>query len=224
MSEIYSKSLLRSWFNKIVQHPSFIDTLNEYQKSELLQYCKDEVINNYKLASQELLKNISTNELVYKISTTNEAINILNLLGWNWLPEKGFYKIEEPEPEFKEIIFDSSVIDTLFDFLKNYIPIDQHSDLNLLLEGKSILGRINFQYKQNQLADIFYRLHQNGFIQTTRENTKNWLVKYFNWLDSDNNFRFCNYHSLTDSFSPSKPKKRPYENEAIANKIDLLKT
>lgn len=224
MSEIPSKSLLRTWFNKIVQHPSFIDTLNEYHKSELLQYCKDEVINNYKLASEELLKNTPANELVYKISTTNEAINILIFLGWNWLPDKGFYKIEEPQPEVKEIVLDSSVIEILFDFLKNYISIDQHSDLNLLLKGKPISGRINFQHNQKQLADIFYRLHQNGFIQTTRENTKIWLVKYFNWLYSDNNFKSCNYNSLKDSFSPGKPKKRPYENEAIANKIDLLKT
>ena len=252
--KILSNEEVKTLFDEVIEHPLFVLELTEYEKSKLLEIAfdeKDRILKNaliylsnpsdvsILLESEEIRVGLNPSETLKKIpeelrlryflTEVSETAIRLKVLFANLGYDLSFdflklRPIEEPQPDIKEIIFDSSVIETLFEFFKNYISVDQHSDLNLLLKGKPISGRINFQHKQNQLADIFYRLHQNKFIQTTIENTKTWLVKYFNWLDDSNNSKPCNKHSLTDSFTPSKTNKRPNENESIAKKIDLLKT
>ena len=43
MSKIPSNDEVRHWYNETLKLPSFLDTLNNYQKGKLIEYCQNEI-------------------------------------------------------------------------------------------------------------------------------------------------------------------------------------
>ena len=115
MSDIPSNNQLREWYKEVLQAPSFIDTLNSYQKEKLLQYSKKELDYHFRKAASFLE---STNEsnyppglpmanwlehIVYRNMGHyfNEATFVLNQFGWHWTLEKSFHRLVKPQPKVK---------------------------------------------------------------------------------------------------------------------------
>lgn len=117
-TNIPSKNEVQSWYNEALKFPSFIDTINKYQKEKLIDFCYDKIFNTVKVAIQILdtwtkekyPEDLSENEyLNYILNTTfkgpNEApIYILNLLGYTWTPEEGLKQLnQQPKKEIETI-------------------------------------------------------------------------------------------------------------------------
>jgi len=114
MSEkIPDKREVRKWYFKTLELPNFIDTLNSYEKDELLRYTYSEINKITDMAIVAFSRFPEENypedlpfdkryEFVFNyhfknVSSIREARFILNLFGIDWTIEKSFYKLQEPQ-------------------------------------------------------------------------------------------------------------------------------
>ena len=246
MKPIPSNEELSSWYEEALTFLGFIESLNSYQKSKLIDFTRrkiQKIFYHTQQQAREIYSHVTKrhndngyfpigfnevslrhiqHELIEQSHKRDlfEAITVLNQFNIDWSLEKGYYKIEQNTS--REIEIDMEVQEKIFNGLKPYFIEDQHSSLENLLKGNSIFGKIDFQEAQNQLADLFYQLHENNKISTTKESTKKWLVEFFTYKDSNGEQCPLTLSSLTSSFTPSKSDKRPNRDNSIVNKMDLF--
>lgn len=118
-TKIPSSIEVKMWYEEVLKIPSFLETLNPYQKSKLIEFCQIEIKNTVKTAfnifenypeknyPKELPIDQQFNYLMNTIfkHSTSKPIYILNLLGFTWTPEEDYKRIEQTKnknPENKD--------------------------------------------------------------------------------------------------------------------------
>ncbi|WP_339628347.1 hypothetical protein [uncultured Maribacter sp.] len=131
MSETPTNNQLNNWYDKALEIPSFLDTLSLYQKDELRIFTQKKVIKNYSFAVEcfniwkeenypkGLPEEKRIDHILFVNLDTRKQISILNLLGWNWTPEKSFFKLEAPTPEAKKILSENEARAQFYEVLKH---------------------------------------------------------------------------------------------------------
>jgi hypothetical protein len=185
------------WYKETLKLPSFLETLNNYQKEKLIEFCNNKIFETVKLAASMLdawpeenyPKDVPIEErLNYILNTTFKATNkepiyVLNLLGYTWTPEESLVRINSEGPIINPIQFKlkENYFDTVLNALKDYFQEEQHEELHSLLEGKEINNSLIFKGNKNQLTELFKRLEYNDLIiiPITKTELANWIVKNF---------------------------------------------
>ena len=234
---------VQEWFIELYLHPDFFDEMNLYQKDKVYHHClgfysslRNRIINyaftqcrekiegKSQKDQESFLNKLMQGEKFY--SDFHKAKTIFAFFDRELTNEGNINRrgsFEKPQPKSKEIKIDAGVLDTLFKGLKPYFDKSEHNKLEKVLKGETLLEKLNFREQQNQLADIFFRLHKKEYLKN-RTKTKEWLVRNFKYLHLSGHYKPCNPSSIADSLNSSKPEKRPSNDKAIGNKIDLLKT
>lgn len=234
MSKIPSNDEVRNWYNETLKIPSYLDTLNNYQKGKLFEYCQNEISITFEFAigvlnakpDNEYPEEIPIEEhLNYILNTTfkhanSEPLFILNLLGYTWTPEESYKRInlEKPNYNFIQFKLKDNYFDTVLNALKDYFQKEQHEELYNLLEGKEINNSLIFKGNKNQLTELFKRLEYNDLIiiPITKIELANWIVKNFTTEKGD--FIFSQVYSE----ELSKTSFKIPTSKRILNSIDCL--
>jgi hypothetical protein len=133
--------------------------------------------------------------------------------------QKGTLKIEvdageKNKIESKAILINNEVIDKLASLLSGYFHKDRQSDLHQLLRGAEIGNKLIFEGQQNQLCELFLRLHYNSFISNDKTVTSKWICGNFSYVQNGNvkEFNFDTvYNVLTNRKGEVAKKNRLFE-------------
>ncbi len=201
--KILSREESKKIFEECIKFPLFILELNEYEKQKVLEIAfeefrklqektfyyladtsNDSVLSDLEKTKKNLNKLVpeipKENELSYFLTHVSEIGIRLHVLFKNLgyemgLNSWGLMPIDDPEKERKEIDLNPSIIQNVFNCLKDYFHKEEHHNLNLILLGNSIDKRLNFKSNQNVLADVFFQLHEQKLIFVSKEATVYWL-------------------------------------------------
>jgi hypothetical protein len=91
------------WYNETLKLPSFLETLNNYQKEKLIEFCDNKIYLTVKLAAgmldvwpeekypKDLLREERLNYILNNTfkNANRQPVYILNLLGYTWTPKEG---------------------------------------------------------------------------------------------------------------------------------------
>jgi hypothetical protein len=73
------------------------------------------------------------------------------------------------------------------------------------LKGKPIEGKLNFKGQQNQLVELFRRLHTHQKISESKAYTAEWLCKTFRYCESKGRkYKDLNYQTIYDVLASGK--------------------
>lgn len=236
MQKIPLEAEVSFWFAETIKHPSFINTLNEYQKSKLLEYAEERIHSALEFAIRFFENTTEANypegwpverQLEYVVnqncrSNFTPIRKVLNSLGFDWNYEESLHPLKKAQPEKKPappkklIQIAPSAIPSLFECLKEYFAQEEHPKLEALLNGQPIEGKVHFLKNQNQLADVFFKLKEKNLLFNTIEEASVWLATFYKYK-TKGTFEDCKQSSIADVFS--KEEKRPKEHKAICTKI-----
>lgn len=111
MQKIPLEAEVSFWFAETIKHPSFINTLNEYQKSKLLEYAEERIHSALEFAIRFFENTTEANypegwpverQLEYVVnqncrSNFTPIRKVLNALGFDWNYEEGFHYLNKPQ-------------------------------------------------------------------------------------------------------------------------------
>jgi hypothetical protein len=225
---------LNLWYNEALKFPSIIESLNNYQKGKLIEFCYNKILRIIEVAigilnvkpDNEYPENIPYDKhLLYIMNTTfkytnSDSIYVLNLLGYTWTPEESLIRINSESPIFNPIQFKlkDNYFDTVLNALKDYFKEEQHEELFKLLEGKEINNSLMFNGNKNQLTELFKRLEYNDLIiiPITKLELAKWIEKNFTTQKGDFNFNQVYSEELSKTSFKIPTSKR------ILNSIECL--
>lgn len=220
MSETPTNNQLNNWYDKALEIPSFLDTLSLYQKDELRVFTQKKVVKNYSFAVEcfsiwkeenypkGLPREKRIEHILFLNLDTKKPIFVLNLIGWNWTPEKSFYKIEEPQPELKSLEIDIEIRERLINDLLPHFKKNEHREkLRVLFEGNQINEKLEFFGMAKQLIGVFVNIKNGGnyLIQLQNQDIAKWLSDNFNyWHKTQKKYLPIKFTTARNSFGASK--------------------
>ncbi len=132
------------------------------------------------------------------------------------LPQKSPNKIQIHDLKVYELIFNSPENkNKLFDLIKDLFP-GREVDLMSAFEGKEIDQKLLFKGQQNIIGELFRRIKLNGFITSNDTQITNWLIEYFEYVNSQGETpvnRILNQSTIYDLIN--KGKGIPPKNKRI---------
>lgn len=87
-----------------------------------------------------------------------------------------------PPPPKRSITIHSSIFERLFDKLSLHFE-DEKDTLRRILDGKQSTVKLTVPFNQNQFADLFLRLKENGLLTNNKIEIKAWICDNFNRKD-----------------------------------------
>ncbi len=101
------------------------------------------------------------------------------------------------------------------------------SDQSMLeeaLKGKSIEGKVNFKGQQNQIVELFRRLHYNKYISESKTHTVDWLCKTFRCYDNKHDqFRDLNNQTSYDLLASGKSEPNKTKRICVIPELPYMK-
>ncbi|HOY37736.1 MAG TPA: hypothetical protein PLK75_00410 [Bacteroidales bacterium] len=133
-------------------------------------------------------------------------------------------ELGEP-PSLKMLDFTKDVKLDLFNDIKDYFIEKQRKRLLKLLNGEPIRGKIVFIGLASSLIDVFYRLHNEDCIASSKTNTANWIAQHFRYkTDAIHDFDRDNvYNGMKTKYSNRRPNNSSKIEISFLKPIDSIK-